>query len=143
MSRKSVVVSIGIGVLCLGLGVGGTLAAQKFIFNKLAISATVQAKPKVDGPLVPIGEFTINLQGGSYLKTSIALEGTDAKAEASLKAKDAFLKDRVNIVLSNKSAADVQTPAGMEKIRQELLKQLNEVADNKIQSVLFLSFVYQ
>ncbi len=92
---------------------------------------------------MPIGEFTVNLQGGAFLKTTITVEVTDAKAEALLKEEDAFLKDRVNTVLANKSLIDVQTPAAREKLRAELIHKLNEVANNQITDVLFLSLVYQ
>lgn len=143
MKLKRVLISIAIGVVCVGIGVGGTLAAQKYIFKTAATAPVVQAKPKEPGPLVPIGEFMVNLQGGAFLKTSITLEGTDAKAGELLKAKDAFLKDKVNSVLSNKALSDVQTPEARDKLRQELLEKLNEVADGKIQNVLFISFIYQ
>lgn len=143
MTRKKLLFTALSVVIGIALGVGGTIAAQIFIFKKPAVAETSQPKPKKDGPVVSIGEFTVNLQRGSFLKTSIAVEGVDAKAEETLKAKDAFLKDRVNLVLSNKSVEDVQTPEGREKLKQELIAKLNEVAEDKIQDVLFQSFVYQ
>ena len=142
MNRKTVLLILLALILGIGLGIGGTIGAQKVFFKSTA-NAEPKAAKKEPGPLVPIGEFTVNLQGGAYLKTSITVEGVDAKSEQFLKAKDAFMKDRVNTVLSNKSLADVQTPAAREKLRQELIAKLNEVADNKVQNVLFLSFVYQ
>ena len=145
MNRKSLIFMILALLLGLVLGVGGTVGTQKFIFKTPVQSTTsvnVSHTKKV-GVLLPIGEFTVNLQGGSFLKTTITVEVTDAKSEVLLKEADAFLKDRVNTVLSNKSLADVQSSAGREKLREDLIKKLNEVADNKITDVLFLSFVYQ
>ncbi|KLU60379.1 flagellar basal body-associated protein FliL [Peptococcaceae bacterium CEB3] len=139
MKRKLwslVIVAAVVGVV---LGVGGTLLTQKVFRPGQATGIT----PRQNGPLVSIGEFTVNLQGGSFLRTSITLEGTDAAAEAVLNAKADFLKDKVNTVLSNKSLADVETPAAREKLRQELLSQLNQVADGYIRNVLFISFIYQ
>ncbi|HEY8910333.1 MAG TPA: flagellar basal body-associated FliL family protein [Desulfosporosinus sp.] len=143
MNRKSLIFLILALLLGVVLGVGGTLGAQMFIFKAPAQGSTAASVPKKVGVLLPIGEFTVNLQGGSFLKTTITVEVTDAKAEVLLKEEDAFLKDRVNTVLSNKSLADVQTPAAREKLREELIKKLNEVADNKVTDVLFLSLVYQ
>ncbi len=156
MGKKSIVVMLISLVLGVGLGVGGTIAAQMFIFkgtpttSKVAITKDTKdkvtpSKGLVDngGPLVPIGDFTMNLQGGSYLKTAITVEGIDAKAETFLKSKGAFLKDTVNGVLSDKALADVQTSVAREKLRIELLSKLNEVAQNKVVNVLFESFVYQ
>ena len=144
MNRKSLIFIILALLLGVGLGVGGTIGAQKYIFKAPAKSTvTAVSVPKKAGVLLPIGEFTVNLQGGAFLKTTITVEVTDAKAEVLLKEKDAFLKDRVNSVLANKSLVDVQTTAAREKLREELLKKLNEVADNKIMDVLFLALVYQ
>lgn len=145
MNRKFLILMIFAMLLGVGLGVGGTIGAQKYIFKaptKNTVTATASV-PKKAGVLLPIGEFTVNLQGGAFLKTTITVEVTDAKSEVLLKEKDAFLKDRVNSVLANKSLTDVQTLVAREKLREELLKKLNEVADNKIMDVLFLSLVYQ
>ncbi|HWQ43425.1 MAG TPA: flagellar basal body-associated FliL family protein [Desulfosporosinus sp.] len=142
MNRKSLVFMIVALLLGLVLGIGGIIGAQKFIFKSSAPSSATVTK-KAAGVLLPIGEFTVNLQGGAFLKTTITVEVTDAKAEALLKEKEAFLQDRVNTVLANKSLADVQTTAAREKLREELIKKLNQVADNKITDVLFLSLVYQ
>ncbi|MCO1601305.1 flagellar basal body-associated FliL family protein [Desulfosporosinus nitroreducens] len=143
MNRKSLVMIVAV-LLSLGLGVGGTLGAQKYIFKTSDDSERSHARSsKKSGPLLPIGEFTVNLQGGSFLKTNITVQVIDEKAEVSLKEEDAFLKDRVNTVLSNKSLNDVQTSAARERLREELVNQLNEVADNNITDVLFISMVYQ
>lgn len=144
MKRKSLVIKILAMLLCVGLGVGGTIGAQKYIFKTSEDSSRALASgSKKSGPLLPIGEFTVNLQGGAFLKTTITVQVIDEKAEANLKNSDAFLKDRVNTVLSNKSLNDVQTPAAREKLREELINRLNEVAGNKITDVLFVSLVYQ
>ncbi|EGW36776.1 flagellar basal body-associated FliL family protein [Desulfosporosinus sp. OT] len=145
MNRKSLIFMILALLVGLVLGVGGTVGAQKFIFKTSgqSTSSANAGQPKKAGVLLPIGDFTVNLQGGAFLKTTITVEVTDAKSEEILKEEDAFLKDRVNTVLANKSLADVQTSAAREKLREELIKQLNEVGDNKITDVLFLSLVYQ
>ena len=137
-ARMPLFLTLIVGLL---LGVGG----QKYLYPALFPHAQAENthKEKVIGPLVDIGEFTVNLQGGTFLKTTLTVEGTDEKAEISIKAKLPFIKDRVNSVLSNKSVTDVQTTAAREKLRHELTKSLNEVADNKISDVLFLTMVYQ
>ncbi|MFZ3130356.1 MAG: flagellar basal body-associated FliL family protein [Desulfosporosinus sp.] len=143
MNRKFLIMMILAVLLGVGLGAGGTIGAQKYIFKAPAQSTATASVSKRAGVLLPIGEFTVNLQGGAFLKTTITVEVTDAKAGVLLKEKDAILKDRVNSVLANKSLIDVQTLAAREKLREELINKLNEVAENKITDVLFLSFVYQ
>lgn len=143
MDRKSLIFMIAALVLGLVLGVGGTIGVQKFILKTPAQSTATASSSQPTGVLLPLGDFTVNLQGGAFLKTTITVEVTDAKAEALLKGEDAYLKDRVNTVLSGKSLADVQTPAAREKLKAEMVKSLNEVADNKIMDVLFVALVYQ
>lgn len=144
--RKTILVILML-ILGIALGTGGTVIVEKVFLNGSSASAAggdqAQTQVKKDGPLVSIGEFTVNLQGGSLLRTSITVEGVDAKAESVINAKTDFMKDRVNLVLGSKSLSDVVTPAGREKLRSDLLAQLNEIAGNRIQQVLFITFVYQ
>lgn len=142
MGKKNIILIVIFLVLGIGFGVGGTVGAQKFLFNSTSTKVAV-AKEKVTGPLVPIGEFTLNLQGGSFLKISITVEGKDAKSEEFLKSRLPFLKDTVIVELTDKPLTDVQTPVAMEKLRHELLAKLNKEAQDKVVNVLFESFIYQ
>jgi flagellar FliL protein len=153
MTKKTLLIIAIVFVIGMGAGIGGTVAAQKYILEASPTDSTAEVvKSKMaqsgtaannDGPLVPIGEFTFNLQGGSFLKTTITVVGVNSKSEEFLKSKLAFLKDAINVVLSDKSLADIQTPETREKLRQDLLLKLNTVTDNKVANVLFESFVYQ
>ncbi len=143
MTKKRFVVISAIVLICLVLGIGLTLVAQKYGLSQQVVKAIKNFNHKENGPLVSIGEFMVNLQGNSFLKTSITIEGIDSKSEELLKEKDPFLKDAVITVLSEKSLAEVQTPQAREKIRQELLKRLNEISGNQVKKVLFVSFIYQ
>lgn len=143
MNRKTLIFIILALFLGLALGIGGYFAAQKYIFKTPEVSSHEPEPSKKTGPLLPIGEFTVNLQGGAFLKTTITVQVTDEKALEHLKEEDAFLKDRVNTVLANKSLANVQTSDAREALRKELIEKLNEVADEKITDVLFVSLVYQ
>lgn len=140
MNRKTIIAIFLAGFLGSTIGVMGTLGAQMIFFSdNKAPKASVA---KEEGPVVPIGEFTINLRGGSFLKTTIAIEGMNKKSEAALVAKDAFIKDRINTILSSKTLEDLQ-PEVREDLKDELVAQLNEVTGNQVQGIFFLSFVYQ
>ena len=127
----------------VALGTGGTIAMQKFVFKSDPSETVVVLETRKDGPLVSIGEFTVNLQGGSFLKTEIMVEGLNEKAKEVITQKEAFLKDRVYTVLGSKTLTDIMTPAAREKVRTELLNELNTIAGDRIYQVLFVSFVYQ
>ncbi|KLU65050.1 flagellar basal body-associated protein FliL [Desulfosporosinus acididurans] len=141
MNRKTLIFIIIAVLLGSGIGVGGTILAQKTIFKTQSTAKVSQ--PKQDGPLLSLGELLINLQGGAILRTTITLEVVDAKALTDLKAKTAILNDKVNSVLLNRPLADVQTPENLTKLKAELLKKLNGVANNEITDVLFEKIVYQ
>jgi flagellar protein FliL len=142
MNKKTILLIVLTVFLGVAVGVGGTIGVQKLFLDDKSVTAEPKSTPKKEGPVVPVGEFTVNLQGGAFLKTSIAVEGIDTKSQETLVAKDAFIKDRINTVLSSKSMQDMQ-PNVREKLKTELIAQLNDVTGNKIQNVLFLSFVYQ
>ncbi|AFM42702.1 flagellar basal body-associated protein [Desulfosporosinus acidiphilus SJ4] len=142
MNKKVLIFLIIALILGLGIGIGGTVLAQKTIFKTQNTAAGV-SQPKQTGPLLSLGEVLINLQGGAILRTTITLEVTDDKALTQLKADTAILSDKVNSVLLNRPLADVQTPENLAKLKAELLKKLNEVADNKITDVFFEKIVYQ
>ncbi len=139
MDRRTIIAIFLAGFLGSMIGVIGTIAAQAFFFpNDNGGNGIV----KEEGPIISIGEFTVNLQGGSFLKTSISIEGMNEKSEEIIKGKDAIIKDRINTVLSSKSINDMQ-PEVRDKLKDELVAQLNEVTNNNVQDIFFLSFVYQ
>lgn len=139
MNRKTIIAIFLAGFLGSMIGVIGTISAQAFFFPKDTGGKVIV---KEEGPIIPIGEFTLNLQGGSFLKTQISVEGMNEKSENIIISKDAVIKDRINTVLSSKSIQDMQ-PEVRGKLKDELIQQLNEVTDNNIQDIYFLSFVYQ
>lgn len=139
MNLKSILAKILPPILGLAIGVGGTLGVQILFFPKTATQTQVVVQ---DGPVVEIGEFTVNLQGGSFLKAQIAVEGAGKKADVDIQAKIDFIKDRINTVLSSKSLKDMQ-PQNRDQLKKELISELNEVTGNKIQDILFLTFIYQ
>lgn len=142
MDRKLIIAIFLAGFLGSTIGVVGTLGVQKLFFSDSPSPAGQAVIKKEEGPVISVGEFTVNLQGGAFLKTSIALEGMNEKSEAVLTAKDAFIKDRINTVLSSKTLQDMQ-PEVREDLKNELISQLNEVTGNQVQGIFFLSFVYQ
>ncbi|MGI1658146.1 MAG: flagellar basal body-associated FliL family protein [Desulfitobacterium sp.] len=139
MNQRTLITLFLAGFLGSTIGVIGTIGVQKIFFDEGPTQQVVEMK---EGPVIPIGEFTVNLRGGAFLKTTIAIEGMNAKSEEPILAKDAFIRDRINTVLSSKSLQDMQ-PEVREDLKSELVTQLNEVTGNQVQSIFFLSFVYQ
>ncbi|MDR3270224.1 MAG: flagellar basal body-associated FliL family protein [Peptococcaceae bacterium] len=136
--KKIIMIPVLVIVVIAAVVVGAILIGPK-IMGTSAVELPVHK----NGPVVPIGDFTINLKGGSFLKATISLEGVDEKSAGILAEKEVFLKDRVITVLSGKAVTDVATPEAKEVLRQELLVQLNDVCNHNIQQVLFTTYLYQ
>lgn len=132
------------GVFILGLVVGAGLMSTKMVLlaDKFQVVGQAQRNPNVIGPLIDLGEFTVNLSGGGALKTEITLEGFDRSSTKVIQEKQAFLTDRTITVLSSKKISVVSQPEGRGKIKSELLSELNELCNNQIKDVLFTSFIY-
>lgn len=137
---KRFLVNLLILILGVGVGVGGMILMEKF-FPKDVSAAPVNKVDEI-GPVIELAEFVINLDGGGILKTEIAVEGKNAKSQEKLKAKEIFLRDRINSVLGSKGITDVRTIEGKDKLKAELLIKLNEIANDEIKDVLFKSIIY-
>ena len=92
---------------------------------------------------MPLGEFTLNLQGGFIVRTAITVEVMDARAEAYLAERMSFLNDRVITELGNRPVSDFQGAEAQKELKEELMRSLNEVAGNRITDVLFDSLIWQ
>jgi len=125
-------------LLGAGAGVGGTILKDIYFPGE---QQAVTKKTEI-GPLIELDEFLVNLDGGGMLKTELAIEGKNSKSEEKIKAKEVFLRDRILSVLSSKGIDDVRSPEGREKLKQDLITNLNEVCPDEINDVLFRSFIY-
>jgi len=126
-------------LLGVGTGVGGIFLKDTYFPSE---ERAETKKNETIGPLIELEEFLVNLDGGGMLKTEIAIEGKNSKSESKIRAKEAFLRDRILSVLSSKGISDVRSPEGREKLKQDLITNLNEVCPNEINDVLFRSFIY-
>ncbi len=110
-------------------------------------------------PFVPLEPFTVNLHGADdrYLQTSIILRVNDPKTAESLKGFMPEIRHRINLLLSSKEPAALNSMEGREALATEILTQTNEVlgvppmpdypgrlpSNAPIQAVRFNSFIIQ
>ncbi|HHV65647.1 MAG TPA: flagellar basal body-associated FliL family protein [Peptococcaceae bacterium] len=117
------------------------IVKEKF-FPKDSAKEAIQKEQEKIGPLVEMEELFVNLDGGGFIRVEITLEGVNAKSKEKIQAKEVFLRDKVITVLGSKGFQDVQTD-NREKLKKELLTELNKICNNEIKDVLFKNFVYQ
>jgi flagellar protein FliL len=165
-------------VLGLVLGIGAALVATIAFGESLGITARPGAtqikyveKPKF-GIMVPMRERIVNLADPGvmrYLKATIVLEMMDtkltelpkgeeyAKKQSELKkelgASLPMIEDELTVILTAKSSAELMSPDGKQKLRDEIRSRVNKaleklVVDPKehhqeVLSVYFSDFIIQ
>jgi flagellar FliL protein len=143
MKIKKIIVPLIFIVIGAGLGVGGTIVKDKIFPGSDSGPAQVEKVTEEVGPLIEMkDEFMINLDGGGIVKTNIVLEGVNKKSQENITAKEIFLRDRIISVIGSKGIDDVRTNAGREKLKEELLTELNSVCGDQVKEVLFKDFMY-
>lgn len=99
------------------------------------------------GPIFQLDQFIVNLlsQGGRrYLKINIGLEMTTPNLENELNAKRALVRDIIIGILTSKSPEDISTTRGKDKMKEEIVQQLNEsLVDGKIRNVFISDMAIQ
>lgn len=125
-------------------------AAQIIVGNTISVRSVDKLQPGLIYPAEGPIPFTVNLMtqtGKRYLKTSMQfeLDKDEAKAmatKAELDNKIPMIKDVVNEILSSKSIEDVATTKGKSRVKDEIVKRINEfLMDGKVFDVFFVEFV--
>lgn len=125
-------------------------AAQIIVGNTISVRSSDKLQPGLIYPAEGPIPFTVNLMtqtGKRYLKTSMQfeLDKDEIKAmatKAELDNKLPMIKDVVNEILSSKSIEDVATTKGKSRVKDEIVKRINEfLMDGKVFDVFFVEFV--
>ncbi len=99
------------------------------------------------GPMFPLDTFTVNLlseSGRRYLKVQMNLELSGEELGVELDTRKAVIRDIIIRLLSSKSLEEISTSKGKEKLKDQIVDQLNmRLSDGKINNVYFTEFVVQ
>ena len=138
-----------LGILLLG-GAGGGAA---WYFNQ---SDTIPSEHNEEKPKPPVfvtlETFTVNLQadggGEHYLQVGIDLKVTDPSVVAMVKLHMPEIRNGVLLLLSSKSAEQIASLEGKQKLSAEIQEQVNKPLNAKasgkgVTGVFFTSFVIQ
>ena len=150
-----------IGVILLAvLGGGGWFAYTKFFAAPAGDQAATadgetagkegavgeDAEPK-DTQLVSLQPFVVNLAdplGRRYLKLTLDVEVRDAKAGEELTKEEPKVRDKVILLLSSKTFADLQSYESKLELKNEIVERLGQiVGDSKVLRVYFTEMVIQ
>ena len=97
--------------------------------------------------LFPLETFTVNLlseSGSHYLKATLSLALSGPELTKELEEKKAVLRDVIIKILSSKSVEEVSTLKGKEKVKEQMIEELNGMLkDGSVTGVYFTDFVIQ
>lgn len=139
---------IGFGVVALlgGAGAGGYL----FLAGGKQDAAASAPKAEDVQPAVvnlQLDPFLVNLAdpgGGHYLKATLTLELENQRAVDWINARLPRVRDRVLLLLSSKSSEELLSAEGKFRLRDDVLRAVNEVmSDDRATAVYLTEFVVQ
>ena len=113
-------------------------------------------KPKIDGTVYVLPkEFLLNVADGKYAKLSVALilkksevlpatEGAPSPdAQYGDLEQEPAVRDVITNVLTDAPSSELVDRSGREKLKEEILKQIRQTTDVKVDKVLFTDVAVQ
>ena len=99
------------------------------------------------GPMYPMSQFVVNLlseSGGKYLKVALDIELSSEELAAEMDMKKSLVRDIIIRSLSSKTFEEVSTIKGKDRLKDEIVNQINDVlSDGQINNIFFTDFVVQ
>lgn len=131
------------------VGAGMVIGYFKF-FDPDNGRAAAKEKPPEEIVLssMELGDMVVNLadrNGSHFLKTKITIEYTeDKKIEELVQVKKPHIVEAVLLTLRKKTVDDIKPPEASDKLKQELIKAINERLEKEVvQRVIFTQFIVQ
>lgn len=134
--------------LPLILGIVLVVLANAVVLGRVVLGGKGKAQPEKEevGAKAALEEFLVNLAGenGGYLKARIVLGLKKGVTEEQLKEEEAPVRDVILRVLTSKDRDEIRTEAGRQKLKQELIRELNEeLGGRKVLKIYFTDFATQ
>ena len=143
---KLILILTVVVVLLAGGGVGAYFLLSG---GKQDAQASAKGPEAPDAPILnmELSPFLVNLAdpgGGHYLKTTLTLELQNEKASDWIKSRLPRVRDRVLLLLSAKESAELLSAEGKFRLRDDVLKAINEMmGEDKVSAVYLTEFVVQ
>jgi flagellar FliL protein len=90
-------------------------------------------------------EMVVRLEGGQgpYLKLAAVLDLSSADYVEPIKAIEPRLVDMLQLYLMELAPADIKDTAGLHRVREELLRRVNDLSPHSTRAVLFKTIILQ
>ncbi len=156
-SKKNLIILIVLALVLIGVSVGGTIAALKFLAPPAAVDGEEMAeeelqpakKPAIYYPLKPALIVTYQVRGRHrYAQIGITLMFRDEDVVAAIELHKPMILNALNMIIAGQLYEDIQTAEGKELLRLQCLEELQrlleiEIGKPGIEQVLFTDFVMQ
>ena len=163
--RKKYILLAVVGVFLIGLSVGGTLLAMKFLGTgpdsgvaegevaegeaEEAEAEEVVKAPAIYYPLKPTIIVNFNARGKQrFLQAEVSLLVRDNDVVAAIEEHSMMLQHGLLMLFSGQDYTELQTPEGKELLRQEALAEVRRLLEQEIgkpgvEQLLFTNLVMQ
>jgi flagellar basal body-associated protein FliL len=144
LKNKKILLAVIVPLLVLGVGYKMTAAKP---VNKDKIKGTIYVLPK---------DFLLNLADGRYAKLTVALQlapgqgdGASADAPASSESsvgtlpEEPLVREIVTNLITNQSGEELTSAHGRREIKHEILVEIKQQTDVKVEAVLFPDLTVQ
>ena len=160
--KKKLILLVVIGLLLVGLAVGGTLVALKFLGGDETAQSTADAEaeaaaaeeearslPAIYYPLKPTIIVNFNARGRQrFLQADVSLMVREDDVVAAIEEHSTMLQHGLLMLFGGQDYTELQTAEGKELLRQLALEEVQRLLEQEIgkagvEQVLFTNFVMQ
>ena len=161
--KKKLILLVVIGLLLVGLSVGGTLVALKFLGGddgaqggeeadaaaEAAAAEETRSLPAIYYPLKPTIIVNFNARGRQrFLQADVSLMVREDDVVAAIEEHSTMLQHGLLMLFSGQDYSELQTAEGKELLRQMALEEVQrlleqEIGKGGVEQVLFTNFVMQ
>ena len=146
--KKGLMITILAVILALGAGAGG---AWFFMQGQPADEYEPARPKKIPTAFKELDIFTINLQPeerNQYLQVGLTVKIRDTDVSMEIDRQMPEIRNRILLLLTSKTAADLSSLAGKQQLSAEILDEIRKTLDSgmlreEVLDVLFTSFVIQ
>lgn len=147
-SKRFTIISIAIFVLSLLVFVATVVLVVFKPINSTGVATTEKKAKKVETQTIDVGDITTQIgRAGKFYKGFVVLEIKGKKTSEAITAKMPQIKDSIITTIAGTDADDISTPEGLNKVKEEIRKNINIIIDSEekqdVVSVLFTQNIVQ
>lgn len=154
--KKKLIILVVLGLLIVGLSVGGTLMAIKFLGPQEVPQSAEAAQeeepppaPAIYYPIKPAVTVNFSVKGRQrYLQAELTLMTREDDVISSIELHMPMIRNAMVLLIGGQDYYELQTAEGKELLRQACLQEIQRLLEQEIgkpgiEQVLFTNFVMQ